>query len=567
MSSIVIAKSDSVDKTAVRTNLPSRKAGNDTNVDVPINGQAVNKNTDTEKEFSVSNATTNFFKGLIAPVTNLLSSKKNMAIGAAMVVGSALAIAAVPPLAPILTVAGLIYGGVCAAKFAYKEITAKNNAERENAFYDLGEGTSTVGLSMLGAKSALRTVSIGTKEMGVASASLKCIQIAGSSSVESYQTIKTGLFITNLAKIPEKMFVSRQLMQIAKDIAEGKSAFSEIFDRVKMTVHRSVRESIEGRSKSEISNLDKLTEKVTKIKTKINEIKSNNSLTEEQKGQKIENMLYSRKNGDLRHLPKADKMFLRENGYDITQSENILKSLVGDSYGMRLTLEDTSPESINKIVANWIKEIKSRKMKITEIENYHGDNTKGYFTRAQLNKIKQTMLDTYGDEIRIRDEIKPSGYTGVNLKIQTVEQSGEHLKLDPTVEFQIRGKQMHEAAESEHLLYDLSTGKDISRGNNKIALMTMEVRNAVRNLTPEQADAYENYHYENYSYARKIELGMSATKPVLPEGLDPILSSENLHDLSTQINQMPTGILKKNPFSLRPQLGIASAVNDSNDVK
>lgn len=558
--SIVIAKSDTIDKTAVCTNLPSKKADKDTNVDVPINGQAGKKNTAEEKDFSVSNAAKNFFKGLISPITNLLSSKKNMAIGAAMVVGSALAIAAVPPLAPILTVAGLIYGGVCAAKFAYKEITAKNNAERENAFYDLGEGTSTVGLSMLGAKSALRTVSIGTKEMSATAASLKCIQIAGSSSVESYQTIKTGLFITNLAKIPEKMFISRQLMQITKEIASGQASFKSSFDKVKITIPEEFRKFLSGRSKSESSIYDKLSGKAEDIQAEIKRINENKELSPIQKRKQIESYLFAKDKGALKQLSRHGRRNLRQHNYDITKDSETLKALVGDQHGMRLTLDNPSRENIDKIVANWVREIKKGNLKITEIENYHDSELEGYLTKAQIAKIKRAMESQYSNEpIRFVDKAKSSGYSSAQLKIQPTD--GE------VMEFQIRGKQMHETAESEHIPYDLSADKDISRGNNKIALMTIEVRNAVRNLTPEQADAYEIYHYENYSYARKMELGLKATKPVLPEGIDPILSSENLHDLSTQINQMPTGNFKKNPFSLRPQLGIASATTDATDVK
>lgn len=557
--SILIAKSDSVDKTAVRTKLPSRQAGNDTTVDIPINGQPVNKHTATEKEFNVSNAAKNFFKGLISPVTNLLSSKKNMAIGAAMVVGSALAIAAVPPLAPILTVAGLIYGGVCAAKFAYKEISAKNNAERENAFYDLGEGTSTVGLSMLGAKSALRTVNIGSKEMSAASASLKCLQIAGTSSVESYQTIKTGLFITNLAKLPEKMFISRQLMQVTKEIASGQASFKSSFDKVKITIPEEFRKFLSGRSKSESSIFDKLSGKAEDIQAEIKRINENKELSPAQKRKQIESYLFAKDKGALKQLSRNGRKTLRQNNYDITKDSETLKALVGDQHGMRLTLDNPSRENVDKIVANWVREIKKGNLKITEIENYHDSELDGYLTKVQTAKIKRAMESQYNETVRIADKAKSSGYSSAQLKIQPTD--GE------VMEFQIRGKQMHETAESEHIPYDLAADKDISRGNNKIALMTTEVRNAVRNLTPEQADAYEIYHYENYSYARKIELGMSATKPVLPEGLDPILSSENLHNLSTQINQMPTGNFKKNPFTLRPQLGIASTATDSADVK
>lgn len=39
-------------------------------------------------------------------------------------------------------------------------------------------------------------------------------------------------------------------------------------------------------------------------------------------------------------------------------------------------------------------------------------------------------------------------------------------------EFQIRGKYINELAESEHIYYDLSEGKDISKGNPAIKELT-----------------------------------------------------------------------------------------------
>lgn len=118
--------------------------------------------------FSWGEAGKNFVKGLVSPITNMFSSPKNFLIGAAMIAGG-VAVCALGG-APLLIAAGVTMGAFQAGSAAYKAITAKNGDGVEKAFYDAGAATTTLGLSALGARAALRSTGVNTQNMSVGQA-------------------------------------------------------------------------------------------------------------------------------------------------------------------------------------------------------------------------------------------------------------------------------------------------------------------------------------------------------------------------------------------------------------
>lgn len=109
-------------------------------------------NESNDGKFTWKEAGKNFLGGLLSPITNMFKSPKNFFIGA----GCILAGAAVCALggAPLLIGAGLLMGGYQACKAGYKMATAKDGDDMEKAFHDAGSATTTIGLSLLGAKFA-----------------------------------------------------------------------------------------------------------------------------------------------------------------------------------------------------------------------------------------------------------------------------------------------------------------------------------------------------------------------------------------------------------------------------
>lgn len=121
----------------------------------------------------------NFGKGLISPITNMFSSPKNFLIGAGMMAaGIGLNIVTAGALLPVFVALGVTGGAVQLGVSAYKASTAKTDAEAEAAWKGLGAGTTAVGLSVAGAKGALRKTGIisETTKMNPLQATVKCFK-------------------------------------------------------------------------------------------------------------------------------------------------------------------------------------------------------------------------------------------------------------------------------------------------------------------------------------------------------------------------------------------------------
>ncbi len=120
----------------------------------------------------------NFGKGLIAPVKNMFSSPKNIAITAvSAVAGIGLIALTSGAAAPVMVATGLIGGGVQIGKGIYKQINAQTDDEAKQAWQEMGSGTFTAGVSAASAKSALKASGVSnTKDMSVFSAIGKCFK-------------------------------------------------------------------------------------------------------------------------------------------------------------------------------------------------------------------------------------------------------------------------------------------------------------------------------------------------------------------------------------------------------
>ncbi len=223
-----------------------------------------------------------------------------------------------------------------------------------------------------------------------------------------------------------------------------------------------------------------------------------------------------------------------------------------DVFGARLVMEDCSPASVSKVFNALLEGIDSGKFKVLEINNYQGAGGIPYFSSAQIKQL-QAHCRRKGYDVKIVSDVNaPKGreaeYQNAFNSAKAIKQSGyttcqmniEHSN-GVISEFQIRGKHINELAESEHIFYDISQNKDLSRGNPQIKRITDPLVKVVEEMNAKGnehiKEAYSKYLTECYKYARMQELGISMKKPTLPSEVDPILDIDNIIKIHEMIEQ------------------------------
>lgn len=214
-----------------------------------------------------------------------------------------------------------------------------------------------------------------------------------------------------------------------------------------------------------------------------------------------------------------------------------------DVFGARLVMDDCSPASVSKVFNALLEGIDSGKFKILEINNYQGAGGIPYFSSAQIKQI-QAHCKRQGYDVKIVSDVNaPKGreaeYQNAFNSEKAIKQSGyttcqmniEHSN-GVISEFQIRGKHINDLAESEHIFYDISQNKDLSRGNPQIKQITDPLVKVVEEMNAKGhehiKEAYSKYLTECYKFARMQELGIPMKKPTLPPEVDPILDIDNI---------------------------------------
>lgn len=136
----------------------------------------------------------NFGKGLVAPIKNMFSSPKNIAITALSALGAAaLIVLTGGAAAPVMVGAGIIGGGIQIVKGIEKQGNAVTDAQAAEAWKDMGSGTFTVGASIAGAKASLKAVGVNTQGMSVWKAAGKCITDLPKYAKTAYQNGRTNI--------------------------------------------------------------------------------------------------------------------------------------------------------------------------------------------------------------------------------------------------------------------------------------------------------------------------------------------------------------------------------------
>jgi len=431
-------------------------------------------------KFSIDQAAKNFGKGLISPITTMFSSTKNFVMGIGMIATGSLLIAATGgAIAPFMVATGVGMGIIQAGKTAYKFIKAKNGDDVEKAFYDAGAVTSTLGLSVIGAKSSLKQANIDTKNMSAVKATIECFKNTPKSLKTSGLKFTSGEYkanIVNVFKIPSKI---RKLKTYSKKLHNnGAKGIDECINEIKSILPDELKDCVKGRVKDSNSIYDKL---VKKIKN----------------GEKISNY---------------------------NQAHDSVRDLVGT----RLVIDKPTPEKINKLVYSLVKAIENGDIEIVEIENFRGKNSFPYLNEDHIELIK-IAASKKGKNIFVLEgpeSVKKSGYTTTQMNIKH--------KNGLLGEFQIRGPKVEELAEVEHIFYDIKKGKDITKGLSQLEKLFKPVKQAIKDLTEPQFDNYQDYLNNMYDFARRVEMNYYSVDPRLPNGIDPVLSFEKLSQIKDQ---------------------------------
>ena len=253
--------------------------------------------------------------------------------------------------------------------------------------------------------------------------------------------------------------------------------------------------------------------------------------------------------------------------------DQFVKYLDGDLSSLDNTVIE-SIESVRNDVLNALKEAQTKDVFesliegikrddngiiITELNNY-GDDISSYFTPRQINEIAETYFektgkrldivtridDSYkgnGSEVEIDDKgkttittdtsiikdkgaLKDSGYTSTQMNTRHPFEDG----TTGNGELQIRGKEVSDFADVEHIPYDIKKEKIIASDTEYAP-----VYNLISKMSEEAYNSYNTYLTKVYNWLRLKELGIETSEPVIKEMMSGYgLSDEALDLLSRE---------------------------------
>jgi len=183
-------------------------------------------------------------------------------------------------------------------------------------------------------------------------------------------------------------------------------------------------------------------------------------------------------------------------------------------------------KEIKKITDLFVDMHNDKKADIKKVTLYGGDES--YLKKANVQKIQ-----TLGDDVHVsKPRTLPNHYvtTQGNLIIETPKG-----KKSIRVEFQIRGEEINNFAEVEHIPYDLREGKpiDFSKYNKEQKILIRRIQQSAKKMSKdaELQQKYDKYVADCYDYYFAKEYGIEKENPIFPQGLDSVLSKESLFKL------------------------------------
>lgn len=259
----------------------------------------------------------------------------------------------------------------------------------------------------------------------------------------------------------------------------------------------------------------------------VNPMKKNNEDTSKVSG----NIMYGRAKG-LESL--RDKIVNKiASGDKNVANINDARKIVEDGIGTRLILDEINDENMQALTNKLCSEIENGNIQITEINNYRGKGLPPYFTDAQIEQIKNAVMirrnndrdnNCYDETLKDlkvitgshEKAVKASGYSALQLNVK--------YKNGALGEIQIRGKEMDQVAEVEHVPYDIRKGKQLKPKYDNIA-------KEIKALDDDTYGEYQKYWQGMFEYAIKKERGIPCARPELPDGVPKSLAFEELQKI------------------------------------
>lgn len=206
-----------------------------------------------------------------------------------------------------------------------------------------------------------------------------------------------------------------------------------------------------------------------------------------------------------------------------------LREMVGDSLGMRFTLNSSQSNGIYESIVKQ----KNRNFQISYFEDYYGTGVQPYASKTVKDRFaKLCYIAPDGTKAHTTVAIteKPFGYTRTNI-------NGNFAGVN--AEIQIGGKFTNRWGDAEHALYDMRQGKtpDFSHYTEAQARLARQIQDAYKEVLANpalNADYTNNYLNKIWGVLRDAEK-QNLNRPVypkLPEGIPEILSAENILKLA-----------------------------------
>ena len=453
------------------------------------NAYHLDKDIYDDGKISAKKSLKHFFNGIISPIKMLVSSPKNMIIGAGAIVSSALLCAAFPPLLPVMVATGVATGSIQLLSGGYKALTAKTDKEAEQAWESIGSGTFSVGTSALGAKTSLKAAGIDkVDDLSFINATIKCFKEIPASISKSVKMAKNGTFLTSLRNTVLKPINYADVDDLAKLKEAGYDAdklaeikkYSEILHNEGMN---SVYPDANSGKMSSIQEVIDILPEGLKDKVKVR-VKSPSSIKD-----KLINKLTS------------DKKAIKIDNIDDARNQ------IGDLIGTCIALDNPDEAQMAILIDHFGDALREGKINFLEIDNYRGSGITPYFSSDNIDALREAARSNNADINPFEgfgiwdssDKIKPSGYTTAQINIK--------YKDGSLGEFQVRGKGVQKLANVEHIPYDLRQSKDLSAGNFLLRKLYKPLENYVKLLSNDGYSEYNSYLNALYRYYRKIEVG------------------------------------------------------------
>ena len=135
----------------------------------------------------------------------------------------------------------------------------------------------------------------------------------------------------------------------------------------------------------------------------------------------------------------------------------------------------------------------------TKISNYMGTDGIPYLTKEQIEHINFVAAQ-HGVDLNIKDpspKIRP-GYTAYQMNFKT--------KDGFTYEWQLRGSEVNEFAECEHVPYDIRQGKDVTGGRKELTELYKPIEDVIQHLSDITTNTCVNLNWDLIALLRNLKI-------------------------------------------------------------